>query len=119
MGEVSIIGLYLAKNVFRANDAGAEASMAFRRRLSRAQLLKFLAERPRMVVMEAWVSAHHWPRTIGALGHKVRLVSPARAGKVHRGERLRIDAAPIVGNEWHSPEPIHIMRAQGISWPIF
>lgn len=118
MGEVSIIGLYLAKNVFRANDAGAEASMAFRRKLSRAQLLKFLAERPRMVVMEAWVSAPHWSRTIGPRP-KVRLVSPARAGKIHRGERLRIDPAPIVGNEWHSPEPIHIMCAQGISWPIF
>lgn len=93
MGEVSIIGLYLAKNVFRANDAGAEASMAFRRKLSRAQLLKFLAERPRMVVMEAWFSAPHWSRTIGALGQRCgwfRRPEPARSIEASGCELTRL-----------------------------
>jgi hypothetical protein len=40
---VSIIGLDLAKNVFQAHGAGADRSVAFRRKLSRAQLLKFLS----------------------------------------------------------------------------
>ena len=43
MGEVSIIGLDLAKNVFQAHGAGADGSVVFRRKLSRAQLLKFIA----------------------------------------------------------------------------
>ena len=43
MGEVSIIGLDLAKNVFQAHFAGSDGSVVFRRKLSRAQLLKFLA----------------------------------------------------------------------------
>ena len=43
MGEVSIIGLDLAKNVFQAHGAGADGSVVFRRKLSRAQLLKFMA----------------------------------------------------------------------------
>ena len=38
MGEVSIIGLDLAKNVFQAHGAGADGSVVFRRKLSRAQL---------------------------------------------------------------------------------
>jgi len=46
MNEVSIIGLDLAKNIFQAHGAGADGSVVFRRKLSRAQLLKFLAEDP-------------------------------------------------------------------------
>jgi transposase len=54
MEEVSIIGLDLAKNVFQAHGAGADGSVVFRRKLSRAQLLKFLSDQPPCVVaMEA------------------------------------------------------------------
>ena len=78
MGEVSIIGLDLAKNVFQAHGAGADGSVVFRRKLSRAQLLKFLAAQPPCVVaMEACASAHFWGREIGRLGHEVRLIPPA------------------------------------------
>lgn len=43
MGEVSIIGLDLVKNVFQAPGAEADGSVVFRRKLSRSQLLKFIA----------------------------------------------------------------------------
>lgn len=78
MKEISIIGLDLAKNVFQAHGAGADGSVIFRRRLSRAQLLTFLAGQPPcLVAMEACASAHHWGRAIGDLGHEVRLIPPA------------------------------------------
>lgn len=78
MGEVSIIGLDLAKNVFQAHGASADGSVVFRRKLSRAQLLTFMAAQPPCVVaMEACTSSHHWGRAIGDLGHEVRLVPPA------------------------------------------
>src|SRR6056297_2271331 len=78
MNEVSIIGLDLAKNVFQAHGAGAEGSVIFRRRLSRAQLLTFLAGQPPcLVAMEACASAHHWGRAISDLGHDLRLIPPA------------------------------------------
>ena len=78
MGEVSIIGLDLAKNVFQAHGAGADGSVIFRRKLSRAQLLKFMAaQSPCVVAMEACASSHHWSRAIGSLGHEVRLIPPA------------------------------------------
>ena len=55
MNEVSIIGLDLAKNVFQAHGAGADGSVVFRRKLSRAQLLKFMGEQPPYIVaVEAW-----------------------------------------------------------------
>jgi hypothetical protein len=71
MGEVSIIGLDLAKNVFQAHGAADDGSVVFRRKLSRAQLLKFMAAQPPCVVaMEACASSHHWGRAIGDLGHE-------------------------------------------------
>ena len=68
MAEVGIIGLDLAKNVFQAHGAAADGSVAFRRKLSRLQVLKFVAEQPRCTVaMEACASAHHWARAIAAM----------------------------------------------------
>ena len=59
MEEVSIIGLDLAKNVFQAHGAGADGSVVFRRKLSRAQLLRFFGgQLPCVVAMEACASAH-------------------------------------------------------------
>jgi transposase len=78
MEEVSIIGLDLAKNVFQAHGAAADGAVVFRRKLTRAQLLKFMAaQAPCIVAMEACASAHHWGRAIGDLGHEVRLIPPA------------------------------------------
>ena len=78
MNEVSVIGLDLAKNVFQAHGAGADGSVVFRRKLSRAQLLKFMGQQPPCIVaMEACASAHHWGRAIGDIGHDVRLIPPA------------------------------------------
>lgn len=69
MEEVSIIGLDLAKNVFQAHGAAADGSVVFRRKLSRAQLVKFFAAQPPcLVAMEDCASVHYWARTIGASG---------------------------------------------------
>ena len=78
MGELSIIGLDLAKSVFQAHGAAADGSVVFRRKLTRPQVLRFFAELPRCTVaMEACASAHHWARAIASLGHAVRLIPPA------------------------------------------
>jgi hypothetical protein len=50
----------------------------FRRKLSRSQLLGFLARLPACTVaMEACASAHFWGREAEGLGHRVRLIAPA------------------------------------------
>jgi transposase len=78
MSTVTIIGIDLAKRVFHAHGATADGSVAFRRRLTRAQVLPFLARHPRCVVaMEACASAHEWGRAICELGHDVRLIPPS------------------------------------------
>jgi transposase len=78
VGEVSTIGLDLAKTVFQAHGADASGGVVFRKKLRRDKLLEFFAGQPRCVVaMEACASAHYWAREIGALGHETRLIAPA------------------------------------------
>jgi len=56
-----IIGIDLAKNVFQLHGMASDGSVAFRRKLSRAKLLPFIAEHPTcLVAMEACAGAHHW-----------------------------------------------------------
>lgn len=78
MGNISMIGIDLAKHVFQLHGAAADGTVLFRRKLRREKLLDFLAAQPSCVVaMEACASAHYWGREIGRLGHEVRLVAPA------------------------------------------
>jgi transposase len=78
VGEVSTIGLDLAKSVFQAHGADAAGGVVFRKRLRRDQVLAFFAGQPAcLVAMEACASAHYWGRELGALGHEVRLIPPA------------------------------------------
>jgi transposase len=75
--EVTIVGIDLAKRVFQLHGAAADGSVVFRKKLSRAQLLPFLAAQPPCIVaMEACATAHHWGREIAQLGHTVRLIPP-------------------------------------------
>ena len=77
MDQAIIIGIDLAKRVFQAHGARADGAVAFRKKLSRAQLLPFLASQPKcMVAMEACATAHDWGREIEKLGHVVRLIAP-------------------------------------------
>ena len=78
MGEVTTIGLDLAKSIFQAHGADAAGGVVFRKRLRRDQLLAFFATQPRCVVaMEACAGAHHWARELAALGHQPRLIPPS------------------------------------------
>jgi transposase len=78
MGEISMIGLDIAKNVFQVHGIDASGTVVLRRQLRRGQVEKFFAQlAPTKVGMEACGSAHHWARVIGKYGHEVRLMPPA------------------------------------------
>ena len=77
MEQATIIGIDLAKRSFQVHGARADGSVAFRKKLSRAKVLDFIASQPRCVVaMEACASAHHWDRAFGELGHEAKLIPP-------------------------------------------
>src|ERR1700731_3939500 len=78
MGEVSTIGLDIAKSVFQVHGVDADGTVVIRKRISRAKVLEFFAALPSCLVgIEACPSAHHWSRKLQALGHTVKLMPPA------------------------------------------
>src|SRR5262249_32536406 len=78
MGEVSTIGLDIAKSVFQVHGVDVDGAVVMRKRISRAKLLEFFASLPACLVgIEAYPSAHYWSRRLQALGHRVRLLPPS------------------------------------------
>jgi len=97
MGEVTTIGLDLAKHVFQVHGVDAEGTTVLRKQLRRGQLLAFFSRLPSCLVgLEACATAHYWARELGALGHEVRLM-PAQYVKayVKRNKNDAADAAAI------------------------
>ncbi len=92
MGEVSTIGVDLAKNVFQVHGAAADGSVLFRKKLSRPQFARFMAQQPPcLVAMEACASAHHRVWEMVRYGHEVRPIAPHYVSR--SSKRQKNDAA--------------------------
>src|SRR5258708_11729845 len=99
MGEVSTIGLDIAKSVFQIHGVDVDGAVVMRKRISRAKLLEFFATLPACLVgVEACPTAHYWSRRLGALGHTVRLLPPSYVkAYLKRSKNHSHDRAPICG----------------------
>lgn len=97
MSELFMVGVDLAKRVFQIHGINRDAGVLFRKKLTRPQFERFLAETPKcIVVFEACASAHHWGRTASNIGHEVRLIAPAHVKPfVKRHKSDVIDAEAI------------------------
>jgi transposase len=97
MGEVSTIGLDIAKSVFQVHGVDAAGVVVIRKRISRAKLLEFFAALPACLVgIEACPTAHYWSRQLQALGHTVRLLPPSYVkAYLKRNKNDANDAAAI------------------------
>jgi transposase len=77
MKIIATIGLDIAKQVFQVHGADKTGRPVLRRKLGRGEVARFFSEiSPCLVGIEASGSAHYWARTLGALGHTVRLMAP-------------------------------------------
>src|SRR5277367_1372454 len=64
MGEVSTIGLDIAKSVFQLHGVDVDGAVVIRKRVSRAKVLEFFAALPPCLVgIEACPSAHYFKRS--------------------------------------------------------
>src|SRR5580765_321157 len=97
MGEVSTIGLDIAKSVFQVHGVDVAGAVVIRKRISRAKVLEYFGELPPCLVgIEACPSAHHWGRELQGLGHTVRLIPPSYVkAYLKRGKNDANDAAAI------------------------
>src|SRR4051812_44763267 len=97
MGEVSTVGLDIAKSVFQVHGVDVDGAVVICKRVSRAKVLEFFAGlRPCLVGIEACPTAHHWSRQLSALGHRVKLMPPSYVkAYVKRSKNDANDAAAI------------------------
>ncbi|MEW6168720.1 MAG: IS110 family transposase [Pseudomonadota bacterium] len=63
----------------------AAQRLKLRETLSRSELLTFFSQRPRAVVaMESGSGAHHWARSLRAMGHEPRIIDPRFVARYRR-----------------------------------
>lgn len=75
--ETKVVGLDVAKNVFRLHGVDCRGETVLRKRLRRSQVADFFRQQmPCLIGIEATQGAHYWARVLRALGHEVRLLAP-------------------------------------------
>ena len=74
---MSVLGIDIAKRVFHAVGMDERGKIVLRKRLSRHDLIPFLAKLPPVLIgMEACGGAHYWARRFREHGHEVKLMAP-------------------------------------------
>src|SRR5262252_4844069 len=75
--EMHVLGIDSAKRVFHAVGMDDRGNIVYRKRLSRHDLMPFIATlRPVLIGMEACGGAHDWARRFREHGHEVKLMAP-------------------------------------------
>src|SRR5512144_3317718 len=95
--NITTLGIDLAKTVFQLHGVDERGRITLTKRLSRHQLLPFLANLPPCLIgLEACSGAHYWAREIHKLGHQVRLIAPQFVKPYVQGDKTDChDAAAI------------------------
>jgi transposase len=109
------IAVDLAKSVFQVAVSHHPGKVAESHRLSRSQLLRFLAERqPALVLLEACGTAHFWGRKAQEFGHQVLLLPPGHVRPyVRRNKTDRTDTKGLL--EAHRNEDIHPVPVKSVA----
>ena len=75
--EMHVLGIDIAKHVFHAVGMDDRGNVVYRKRVSRHDLIPFLAKLPPVRIgIEACGGAHYWARRFRAYGHEVKLMAP-------------------------------------------
>ena len=92
------VAVDLAKSVFEVAVSRRPGKVDESHRLSRSRFQRFFAERePLEVLMEACGTAHHWGRTLEAMGHRVTLLPPGDVSRYRDGNKTdRADAKALL-----------------------
>jgi len=75
--ELNVLGNDIAKRVLHAVGMDDRGNVVYRKRVSRHDLMPFLAKLPPVRLgIEACGGAHYWARRFRAYGHEVKLMAP-------------------------------------------
>ena len=97
MTDIIRVGLDTSKNLFQLHGVDAAEQPVLRKRLRRAEMIKFFEKLPPAVVaLEACGASHHWARLLSSFGHEVKLIAPQLAKPyVKRGKNDATDAEAL------------------------
>jgi transposase len=70
MHDTTLVGIDLGKHSFHLHGQSDSGKQTLRKKVTRKQLLEFF------VTAQACAGAHYMARTLAALGHTVKLISP-------------------------------------------
>lgn len=97
MDKITRIGMDTSKRIFQLHGVNRAEQPILRKKVRRADLVTFFARlAPTEVAIEACGASHHWARTLGELGHTVKLIAPQLAKPyVKRGKNDAADAEAL------------------------
>ena len=97
MTNIIRVGLDTSKSLFQLHGVDAAERPVLRKRLRRAEMIKFFEKLPPAVVaLEACGASHHWARLLSSFGHEVKLIAPQLAKPyVKRGKNDAADAEAL------------------------
>ena len=75
--EMHVLGIDIAKRLFHAVGMDERGQIVYRKRLSRHDLMPFIAKLPPVRIgIEACGGVHYWARRFREHGHEVKLMAP-------------------------------------------
>jgi transposase len=102
--EIATLGIDIGKSWFHIVGFDARGSIVLRRRCSRTQLIRELANIPACVVgMEACCGAHHLGRMLATQGHDVRLIPPQYVKPFVKSQKNDLWDAEAIGEAVQRP----------------
>lgn len=105
MNEITTIGLNLAKSVFHVVCCDRRGKVIRRKKLSRQQVLRFLAQMaPCLVGVEACSTSHYWARELSKLGHEVKQIPTQHVKAYLRGNKNDYNDALAIAEAGIRPE---------------
>jgi len=101
---IATIGIDIGKSCFHVVGFDARGTIVLRRRCSRTQLIRELANVPACVVgMEACCGAHHLGRLLASQGHHVRLIPPQYVKPFVKSQKNDLWDAEAIGEAVQRP----------------
>ncbi len=105
MSEITLVGLDLAKNIFRINAVDKNGKRIMNKNIHRGSMVTFFANLPSCTVaMEACSSCHYWARTIESLGHEVQIIHPRYVTPYRIGDKNDANDAAAICSAARRPD---------------
>lgn len=122
MGNLNMLGVDIAKNVFQLHGVDEKGIVMLKKRLNRNQFVEYIATLPLCTIaMEACGGSNYWARKFKSFGHIMKLISPQYVKPFVKGNKTDHNdaeaiciAASISSMRFVSPKTIEQQDLQAL-----